>query len=644
MDPQHIDPNLALAAKDAGPLLAKMFEGTGTALLAHAGNVAKSVIDRLVADFGIGFNDFLTTSYNKSHIVKTLLSQDRPLSLLSAYVHLHLECRDQKHVDDELIGKLTTYRHVVITGLAGCGKSMFMKYLTVSRFEKSDGIIPLFIELRQINTLTSKDLLSFIFFSSASANKRVTREQFDLALKAGAFMLILDGFDEVEHAHRNEIAKQILELAIKYPELPVVVSSRPDPQFGSWNPFFVFKVRELSKKQVLELIERIDYDKDLKMRFAKEIDRSLYSSHGSFLSSPLLASIMLLTYEQFAEIPNKMHIFYEQAFETLFRRHDAQKAQYIRKTYSGLAIDDFKRFFAAFCAMTYLTESFSFSDQSLSRAVKKALDFTLIKAKPAEVVADLRECVCMLQRDGLHTVFVHRSFQEYFSAVFLATYHGARFGEVIEKFLQRDNDNVLPMIFDMAREKIEQEWALPRIDGLLNIFRDETNRSRVFTALVSEVELDIRIHAKGSVKVGAPMGDTGENFNPCALLFKLYPHISKVQLFPFVVREGIEQHARQALMRAGATNKWTREELLKQLGVQTDKSEDNPDETKKNSRKKISAANMSDRWIHIDMSPEFYDRLAIEDVIVRIANVLENIRKEIQFRMDHQQDIIDLLV
>ena len=278
--------------------------------------------------------------------MKTLLSQDRPLALLDIYVHLLLDCKDHHVTDDGLIEDLATYRRVVITGLAGCGKSMFMKYLTICRFENPRGMIPLFVELRQLNSLTSKNLLSYIHQSCASGSKSVTYDQFELALRAGGLLLILDGFDEIDFAHRDAISEQILNVSINYPQVPVVLSSRPDEKFASWQDFYTFTIGALSKVKVLELIDKINYDEEIKGRFKREVDRHLYEAHKSFLSSPLLSSIMLLTYEQFAEIPNKIHIFYEQAFAALFRRHDAQKSQFIRKTYANLAIDDFRAFFS----------------------------------------------------------------------------------------------------------------------------------------------------------------------------------------------------------------------------------------------------------------------------------------------------------
>ncbi len=80
---------------------------------------------------------------------------------------------------------------------------------------------------------------------------------------------------------------------------------------------------------------------------------------------------MLLTYEEFAEIPHKMHAFYGQAFDTLFQKHDAQKEQYQRKTHTQLTRESFKECFSVFCAMTYLEQRFSFSEEELSQSCEQ---------------------------------------------------------------------------------------------------------------------------------------------------------------------------------------------------------------------------------------------------------------------------------
>lgn len=263
---------------------------------------------------------------------------------------------------------------------------------------------------------------------------------------------------------------QILTLIKDFPQTSVIVSSRPDHRFGSWQNFHVFKVDELTEAQSIKLIESLEYDSSVKRRFLKEVKSRLYKSHKSFLSYPLLASIMLLTFEEFAEIPQKMHAFYGQAFDTLFQKHDAQKDQYQRQIKTGLSRDDFKACFAAFCALSYLDEKYSFSRDQLISASEKAVSYTKQTRKDmpstltaSNLVDDLFEAVCMLQPDGIESAFVHRSFQEYFAAVFASNLHGNSIKRFMDKCCVRFGDSVVAMSMDMSRESIEKEWIIPTI-------------------------------------------------------------------------------------------------------------------------------------------------------------------------------------
>ena len=147
--------SVALAA--TYPIVKKALDGLAPTIRKGAGTIAKHLIDKTIANFQIGFALYLRTSYERCRSVKTLLSQDKPLHLLDIYVHLAFDCNDNHLTDDELIAKLGTYRLLVITGLAGCAKSIFLKYLTICRFETPRGTVPLFVELRHLNSLTSKE-------------------------------------------------------------------------------------------------------------------------------------------------------------------------------------------------------------------------------------------------------------------------------------------------------------------------------------------------------------------------------------------------------------------------------------------------------------------------------------------------------
>src|SRR5689334_12601105 len=66
-----------------------------------------------------------------------------------------------------------------------------------------------------------------------------------------------------------------------------------------------------------------------------------------------------------------------------------------------------------------------------------------------------------------YTVFVHRSFQEYFCAFFLANYHGQQIRPMLDKLASRVHDEVISMLFEMARDKVDREWIVPHIDEVI---------------------------------------------------------------------------------------------------------------------------------------------------------------------------------
>ena len=341
-----------------------------------------------------------------------------------------------------------------------------MKFIALSKYHNPSGQIPLFLELRNLNSITSKDIISYLH-GAYKGNTRLGLDRFKAFVSSGAFLLILDGFDEVDPDHRIQIEDQIVRLSQDYPNAAIIVSGRPDEKFNPWSKYTHWALCPMALSQVESLINKLDYDKKVKAKFIRRLKSDLFNSHESFLSTPLLATLMLLTFEQYADIPDKVHIFYDNAFETLFNKHDALKEQYTRKTRSGLTIDVFRKVFAAFSAISYSDAAYTFNAEQLHNSVGKAIQYFQAPCKAPEFVSDLMEAVCLLQLEGFEYSFVHRSFQEYFCALFLANADSVTRSKFMDESWARVRDNVLPMLFDMAQEAIEDEWVVPAIDRIL---------------------------------------------------------------------------------------------------------------------------------------------------------------------------------
>lgn len=300
-------------------------------------------------------------------------------------------------------------------------------------------------------------------------NPSFNKDQLDYALKLGKILFILDGFDEINNEEREHIEKEILSLSNNYHGIRILISSRYDSRFSSWEEFYQYHIQDLDKNKALTLINKLDYDRQVKQAFMSELDNRLYESHTSFASNPLLLTMMLLTYEQIAEIPNKIHLFYEQAFLTLFNKHDSLKSLYKRKSYTQLPLDDFKRCLEAFCLLSYADRLYYFEEGQITKYLDNSIKLSGVNANSESFLNDLLDSVCILQRDGLGFTFTHRSFQEYFSAQFLVNRSMEGKIKIFDRIFSLSwTDNVISMLYDINPELLEKEWIIPKSEKIIS--------------------------------------------------------------------------------------------------------------------------------------------------------------------------------
>lgn len=430
--------------------------------------ISKDEWEKFKVEFDIAFIKYIKNSYDKYSKIKTLLYRTEPKYIYDFFEVPTLEKGHGHFIKaDNANDILDISRFIIIQGTGGIGKSTLMKHLFISELQNKD-LIPIFIELKDINDCTNEYEISDIIFEKLSdLGSKLNKDYLEYALKSGCFLFLLDGYDEILTDKKDYFFKRLDSFCDKYSKNYYVISSRPYSEFVEFQRFTVLSTCSLNKGQAISLVKRIEFDEDIKERFIKALDDGLYEKHESFASNPLLLNIMLMTFDNYAEIPEKLHLFYSNAFETLYSKHDATKAGYKRELHSMLSYDTFKKVFSYFCFITYAQGKIEFSYDDLVTTFKR-VSISKVVFEIDDYIYDLVNSLCVLYRDGLNYKFAHRSFQEYFTAVFLKELSDEAMKQMGLQLIKKDpfrvsNDDVFDMLYDMAEERFEQNILLPAL-------------------------------------------------------------------------------------------------------------------------------------------------------------------------------------
>lgn len=389
--------------------------------------------------------------------------------------------------DADFHRKPSKYSRAIIKGTAGAGKTMLMKHLVLETFQHSDRI-PIFIDLRDIEDPRKESFLKSIFNLCTPAEKKDTFKVFNAGLRTGVFSFFFDGLDEVNPEYREATFRQMQRFPFDYPDVEVRISSRPETETSAFSIFPVLTLQKLSITQVKELLFRTEFHEEAKKAsFVKKIDDGLYAERESFLSNPLLTLLMLMVYSDSGDLPERAALFYDQAFDTLYSRHDASKGPFRRSFRSKLHKDQFRTAFRFFCYRTLAKHQISFASIDIRSELERTIEICEYECTTEDLLHDMLESVCLLQRDGGKIHFIHRSFQEFFAADFMAKWNTSDRYTLIDTLLSDPiASKAGPLLYDIDQWYTEEYWVLPTVRSLLEMLAKVSKETPV-TELVSSV-------------------------------------------------------------------------------------------------------------------------------------------------------------
>ena len=434
-----------------------------------------------IDDSAMAIERYVANALEKYGEMKTLLYKDEPKAFYGFYVPNHIEHKVgrgqptvMKGITAAAIIKISNF--LILDGVGGLGKSMMLRHLLLSAINEFRTLrrVPVLISLKDYSEPMGS-LFDYISARICALSAGIDKLAITGMLREGSLLLLFDGLDEIDSSLNGRFERAIEEFTDTYPKNSYVISSRPYQDFVSFSRFTVLKIRPFTREQSIELIDKLEFRPDepaIKEKFRRQLEGPLSMTHRSFMENPLLLTIMLLTFELFAEIPTKMHVFYRKAFITLYETHDASKGAYRRVYKTKLSADEFSAYLAEFCFHTYKDMKFEFNDDEFERyfGMLRINEKTEKPINADDFAHDLCTNLCLMYQEGGKYHFTHRSFQEYFCALFFSK-QKENFLEKLGDFFERRHkrlrsDQTFNMLWDMIPDKVETCILIPYLEGL----------------------------------------------------------------------------------------------------------------------------------------------------------------------------------
>ena len=438
-------------------------------------------------ELGVVYQNYLKFTYDKYSKVKTLLYKNEGKFIYDFYEHVYLSSSDLEKLETDNTEQIfNKSSNIILTGTGGIGKSMLVKHIFINQIQQATSI-PIFVELKSLNDFEFLDnrLVDFIYQEIRNHHLDLEKQYFEVTLNAGRYTIIFDGLDEVNPSKRSWLDREIKEFVTLYNENRYILSSRPSEEFIGWNQFIEYEISKMDKVQALALINKLNYDEKVKKRFYKELKGHLYDTHKSFASIPLLLTIMLMTYEAGASIPNNLTDFYNQAFYTLYQRHDASKSGYKRELKAKLTPEEFRNILAYIGLKTFFEGKVDFDRTTLDDIITKYCLKYNLELKTNDIVYDATHSACMMLQEGVSLKFSHRSFQEYFAAVGVNQLDDKLQKQILIRWSEADRNNIrshrtfMNALFTIQKERTFKNLCIPIIESMDEKYRrmgDTTER------------------------------------------------------------------------------------------------------------------------------------------------------------------------
>jgi hypothetical protein len=323
-----------------------------------------------------------------------------------------------------------TGQDLFILGKPGAGKTTFLKYVTIQAAHKQLSRVPIFVSLNQwADSRWGKGdkaaLMPFLVEQFDICDFPNAELFIDYLLREGRALVLFDGLDEVkqEKDQRRRLIHLLQDFAHKYDRAQHLITCRIAASDYAFAGFADVEVADFTADQVQEYALKWFGEKDKKFgAFISELAKPENKGLAELCNTPLLLSLLCLTFDNTMRFPPSRAELYEDALETLLRKWDSNRSIQRDEIYRMLSHKRKLQLLMNIAAPTFQKGEIFFRQRDLEKWI---VDY-LAKLPGAPAADTLDGKVILKAMEAQHSILVeraqgiysfsHLTFQEYLTA------------------------------------------------------------------------------------------------------------------------------------------------------------------------------------------------------------------------------------
>lgn len=368
-------------------------------------------------------------------------------------------------------------QNLFILGKPGAGKTTFLKYITIQAAHKLLSRVPMFVSLNQwADSRWGKGdqaaLMPFLVEQFDICDFPDATLFIDYLLRDGRALVLFDGLDEVkqEKDQRRRLTHLLQEFAQRYDKSQHLITCRIATSDYAFAGFRDVEVADFTADQVHEYAVKWFGAENKKIdAFTNELANPENKGLAELCNTPLLLSLLCLTFNNDMRFPPSRAELYEDALETLLRKWDSSRQIQRDEIYRELSYKRKLQLLMNIAIPTFQKGELFFRQRDLEKWITdylaklpNSLQPDVIDGTAILKAIEAQHSILVERAQGIYS-FSHLTFQEYLTARYLTENQGK---ETLDKLLRdRLNDRRWREVFLLTASLVDNG------DGFINNLR-----------------------------------------------------------------------------------------------------------------------------------------------------------------------------